>query len=479
MNPTSTPPPSLVPFFTSESFISLACGPLGSAKTSAGLLKIVYHAARIAPCVDGVRRSRCVWVRNTREQLRDTTIPDFLKWFPDGQAGDYAKTEYKFLLRFNDVECEVLFRGLDDTNDVRRLLSLQASFAVFDEFREIHPDIFEGMQGRLGRYPDKLMVPPRPEWGTDHRGNPIGGCVYEDGTMAKRLWGMTNPPDAETYWEKLLSDPPPNTHVTIQPSAMAPEADWLQFLDPDYYENLVQGKTEDWVDVYVHAKFGRSLSGKPVFPGFKREFHVASEALKPVVSRDRALLIGMDLGLTPACTISQLDLRGRLLTFAEITSENCGITRFIQDKLRPLLVERFPGHPVVIICDPAGVQRAQTDERSVIEVIQAHGLHVVPARTNSISARISAVETQLAQQVEGGAKHLIDPSCTMLIKGLTGGYRYKLRRDGDIEDKPEKNIYSHVLDAHQYTCLHTDQTFGMKVREGRREVVRKRAVGWT
>jgi len=51
--------------------------------------------------------------------LRDTTIPDFLKWYPDGIAGTYLKTEYKFILRFDDVECEVLFRGLDDSNDVR------------------------------------------------------------------------------------------------------------------------------------------------------------------------------------------------------------------------------------------------------------------------------------------------------------------------------------------------------------------------
>ena len=78
-----------------------------------------------------------MWIRNTREQLRDTSIPDFLSWFPDGVAGSYSKTENTFRLRFDDVECEVLFRGLDDAKDVRRLLSLQVSFAVMDEFREI------------------------------------------------------------------------------------------------------------------------------------------------------------------------------------------------------------------------------------------------------------------------------------------------------------------------------------------------------
>jgi hypothetical protein len=73
-------------------------------------------------------------IRNTRQMLWDTTIPDFIKWYPDGEAGILEKTNSKFQLKFDDVECEVLFRGLDDANDVRRLLSLQLTFGVMDEF---------------------------------------------------------------------------------------------------------------------------------------------------------------------------------------------------------------------------------------------------------------------------------------------------------------------------------------------------------
>jgi hypothetical protein len=51
----------------------------------------------MAPCRDGIRRSRCVVVRNTRQMLWDTTIPDFLKWFPNGDAGILYKTDSKFL----------------------------------------------------------------------------------------------------------------------------------------------------------------------------------------------------------------------------------------------------------------------------------------------------------------------------------------------------------------------------------------------
>jgi len=69
---TYTPPKSVEPYLTSESFVSLIVGPVGSTKTTASIIKIAYHASRMAPCKDGIRRSRAIWVRNTKEQLRDT-----------------------------------------------------------------------------------------------------------------------------------------------------------------------------------------------------------------------------------------------------------------------------------------------------------------------------------------------------------------------------------------------------------------------
>jgi hypothetical protein len=475
------PPVSTVPFLTSESFISLIIGPVGSTKTTASIMKIAYHASKMAPSRDGVRRSRAIVIRNTREQLRDTTIPDFVKWFPDGTAGTFLKTEYKYTLRFDDVECEVLFRGLDDANDVRRLLSLQASFGVLDEFREINPQIFEALQGRLGRYPDGMLVPHRPEWGLDKKGNPIQGCVTDEGKPNAHLWGATNPPDMDTFWERFISEPPANASITIQPSGLSPDADWVKYLPSDYYDNLAEGKSEDWIDVYIHAKFGKSLSGRPVFSSFKSDFHVSKTPLKPIRSGEKPLIIGVDFGLTPAMTVNQVDMHGRLLTFACAVSEGMGISRFTQEKIKPMLAERFPGMPVIIIGDPAGSQRAQTDERSCFDILKAEGFRVLPAHTNSIVARIAAVEKFLSRQVEAGPGHLIDPSCVELIRALRGGYRYKVKKTGETDDSPEKNSHSHVADAHQYACLHADggAMFGVGMQAQRREVKRAVSGGWT
>lgn len=453
-----TPPPSLVPFFTSEKFISLIVGPVGSGKTSAAILKIAYHASRMAACPDGIRRSRCVWIRNTRQQLADTSIPDFLKWFPDGLAGTFEKTNTKLTLRFNDVECEILFRGLDDANDVRRLLSLQASFAVMDEFREIHKDIFETMQGRLGRYPDKVLVPPRPEWGVDSRGNPIGGCVTDEGKSNAHIWGQTNPPDMETFWEEFISNPPENAFVDIQPGGLSPQADWLEYLPEGYYDNLAKGKSEDWIDVYIHAKFGKTLSGTPVFRAFSRDVHVSKEPLRYIQSASYPLIVGMDVGLHPAAVIGQMSPTGRLLVLHSMSESGMGALRFVRERLKPTLMQRFPGQPAIVVLDPAARTRSQTDERTVLEVLKEEGFQVRTAKTNAIQPRISAVDAFLTRMIEGKGGIVFDEGyCGGIISSLAGKYRYRLKKNGDAEDSPEKtHPWSDLADSLQYLCLHTD-----------------------
>ena len=429
-----------------------------STKTTAAIMKIAYHAKRMAPCKDGIRRSRAVFVRNTREQLRDTSIPDFLSWFPDGVAGTYAKTDNEFLLKFDDVECKVMFRGLDDARDVRRLLSLQVSFAILDEFREINPEIFKAIQGRLGRYPNKMMVPPRPEWGKDDNGVEIGGCVTDDGKSNAHLWGATNPPDMETFWEEFLTNPPDNCHITIQPSGLSPKADWIEFLPANYYDNLAEGKDQDWIDVYIHAKFGKSLAGQPVFRSFARDLHVSKDPLRYIKSVNQPIIIGMDAALHPAAIFGQVDYKGRLLVLDEAYAVGMGAANFIREKVKPILASRFPGQPVIVVIDPAANTRSQTDEKTVLDIIRSEGLPVRMASTNSIQARISAVDANLTRVVDGEPWMLIDGSrCPNLIAAMAGKYRYRRKTDGNTEDKPDKtHPWSDLCDALQYLCLHTD-----------------------
>lgn len=476
-----TPVPSVEPYILSEAFQNFIVGPVGSTKTTASIMKLLYEASRVAPSRDGIRRSRYAVVRNTRQQLLDSTIKDFTKWFIDGQMGVFLKTDMTFQLKLGNIHADILFRGLDDSNDIRRLLSLQLTGAFMDEFREINPEVFNALTGRLGRYPDGLLVPHRPEWGLDHKGNPIQGCVDDTGKPMKRIWGSTNPPDMDTFWHTHLDTPPDGVKVWVQPSGLAQEADWLHLLPTDYYEDLMVGKSQDWIDVYVHAKWGKSLAGQPVFKSFKRDLHVAKEPLRPIKSVNYPIIIGMDFGLNPSAVIGQVDAFGRLLILGALTSDGMGVLRFIQTVLRPWITQHVPGLAVIVVGDPAGAIRAQTDERSCFDILKKEGFRVMPARTNSPVARIAAVDAYLLRQIEGLPGILLDPTqCQPLVRALAGGYRYKAKKSGEYEDSPEKNLASHIADACQYLCLHADGGLRGTLMGGqRREVKSVSHRGWT
>jgi hypothetical protein len=213
----------------------------------------------------------------------------------------------------------------------------------------------------------------------------------------------------------------------------------------------------------------------PVYKYFRPDYHMTKNTLRPTVNGVRPIIIGMDLGLTPAAVIGQQDPRGRALILDECVSFDMGVQRFVRTLLKPLLYERFPGIPLLVVTDPAGIQRAQTDERSAVDIIKAEGLKVIPAKTNNISARINAVDEFLMRQVDGDPGFLVDPRCTQLKAAMMGGYRYKPKGNGEID----KNKHSHVAEALQYLMLHIANVSDSSRIPYRRDVKKVAAAGWT
>ena len=212
----------------------------------------------------------------------------------------------------------------------------------------------------------------------------------------------------------------------------------------------------------------------PVYKYFRPDYHMGREKIRYTSNGVRPIVIGMDLGLTPAAVIGQQDPRGRALILGECVSYDMGIQRFVRTMLKPLIYERFGGAPILIVVDPAGIQRAQTDERSAVDIIKAEGLKVIPAKTNNVSARINAVDEFLMRQVDGDPAFIVDPSCTQLKAAMMGGYRYKPKGDMDID----KNKHSHVAEALQYLMLHIT-TGGGQMLAQKREIKTVAAGGWT
>jgi len=458
-----TPPPTGEKFMESDAKMRVLMGPVGSGKSVTCSFEVVRRAAMQEPDqTTGKRRSRAAIVRETARQLQDTTIKTFLDWFPPGVCGRYMRTTKTYFFEVGDIECEIMFRALDDADDVANLNSLELTFAWFNECRDIHPEIVDAMSKRIGRFPSSKD----------------GGPTWFG------MWGDTNPPTMDTWWyyqmEKL--DPKdgvsPNDNgwdVFKQPSGRSVYAENIENLPDGYYDT--QGRSEEYIRVFIDGEYGLSSAGKPVYQYFRPDYHMATSRLRPIVNGVRPIVVGMDLGLTPAAVIGQQDPRGRALIYDELVSFDMGVQRFVRTMLKPLLNERFAGSPVLVVVDPAGVQRAQTDERSAVDIIKAEGLRVIAAKTNKVSARLNAVDDYLMRQTDGDSAFLLDPRCTQLKAAMMGGYRFD--KNGKIDKTGAAGKHSHVAEALQYLMLHIGHSSDLGAVVSPRTIRPVVSAGWT
>jgi len=181
--------------------------------------------------------------------------------------------------------------------------------------------------------------------------------------------------------------------------------------------------------------------------------------------------------------IGQVAYDGRLVVYDSLISDGMGALRFVQEVIKPLLVNKYPGKRSVVIIDPAAFQRVQTDERTVADIWRNEGFMVKPAKTNSVAARIAAVDKFMTRVVDGKYGVVLDPvGALSLIQALAGKYRYKINTKGARDEKPEKSHpWSDIADAFQYMCLHADggELFGgSSMQDERREVVKVSSRGW-
>jgi hypothetical protein len=453
-------------------FYNWIVGPFGSGKTTANFFKLGYMSKLQTPDRNGVKKSRCVVVRNTAQQLTDTTIKSWNYWFKDGEAGEWQATNRTFVLRFNDgsceVECEVLFRPLDTEDDVNRVLSLELTFAIVDEFVQLPRAVIEGLSGRCGRYP------PEKDGGAANWG----------------MWGSSNPDTENCWWYDYFYKSSQIRHYSLQsweseadrktrfvvsgleepegipvisyfhqPGGLHPLAENLDHLPPyrkgdhSYYLNLKAGKSKAWTKQFIDAEWGFSVDGKPVISSFEPERHIATSGLKfnPLLP----LVVGLDPGVECSAMIfTQMDLWGRLLVFGELIQEGYGATRLIETRLKPYLRLRFPNARVVIAPDPAANNRTQTDERTVVEVFRR--VYEVKVETNNrLPLRLDAIDHFMEKSVEAGPAFLIDPKhCPLLVRALKGGWKWELKPkdDGSLKEHPMKNLYSHPGDGLGYAA---------------------------
>ncbi len=426
-------------------------GPFGSGKSSTCVMEMLKLAMGQEPH-NGVREVRTAVIRNTYPELKSTTIQTWSdEWIPDTMMPikfDAPITgRMKQLLPDGTIlKWEVLFLALDRPDHTRKLKSLNLTNAWVNEASEIPWSIIEVLDARIDRYPPKF------------RGGATRPCIVMD----------TNPPDNDSRFHEIFEVlRPQGWSIYHQPPALLQNGDYLipnpdavyaQFQNSgfEYWLNMAQGKTLEWIKVFIFGEYGSVFTGKPVYPEYNDKLHYSAEPLE--FYPGLPLIIGMDFGLTPAAVFHQILPSGQLRIIDELISDSMGIRQFARDALKPHLANHYPASQVVIYGDPAGLQRSQvSDEETCLLELKKQGFLAQPADTNSFVARresVSGFMTSLTKDGQPG--YLIGPKAPVYRKAMQGGYQFaRLAVSGSEErfhDVPVKNRFSHPADAGQYAA---------------------------
>lgn len=453
--------PTVLDFSRDRSFIRLILGPFGSAKSSGMVSECCLTGLQQRPGSDGIKRIRVAVIRNTFPELEDTTMKTVFDWLPHPVCGTFNKTEHNYFVdrAFPGVGIEFMFRALDRPEHVAKLLSAEYTMAWFNEFREIPLDIFEAMQGRVGRFPSVKE----------------GGCSWA-GIIAD-----SNPPDEGSGWYKLMEEKrPDNMRIFRQPSGLSAKAEnliWLGIYPPEllekyggieniplevrrrigrtYYENLSKGKDDNFVKVYIHGEYGFTTNGMPVFNNYMDQIHCSKTELEPV--KGLPLILSFDMGRTPACIIGQ-QVKSTLYAIDELYAEDMSFPLFLQQVLKPHLLAKYWKYEFILTGDPAGKSKSEREDLTCYDHLVLAKFdpdNIIPAVTNDYVTRLGTVELML-QRRDG---IIISPKCRILRRGFLGGYRKKriqIAGEEKYRDIPEKNKFSHIADSFQYMCMLTE-----------------------
>lgn len=478
------PGPVAARFMASTAEVQGICGPIGSGKTTAALMKHIRLARNQNPSprrtVQGmpVRQYKVCAVRDTYRNLWRSMIPSWFKRVPRATGefvgGENAPASHRISFAPGDgtvVEFQIDFVALGDQSAEEALGGYEPTAFLLEEAPNLNPDVFVFARGRAGRFPD--MADGGPTW----RGTTLTMNSPEMGN-----WCFEGVPDSEGderfegFWGAL----PPGFEFFQQPSGLSPQAENLTNLPEAYYQRACVGQAKWWIERFIKCKPGYSRAGLPVYPEFDDALHVAGERLE--ASRGRQLLIGLDAGLSPAAVFGQVTPSGQLRILAELVCEpGVGATRFGQ-RLAQLLAERFPEHaggrrgraPLIMgWADPSaayGADKAAGERDWIKTVAGVAGITIRAAPSNNITKRTEAVRKPLMRLIDGEPGFLMSPDCTVLRKGANAGYRFKQTKAGGVTrnlSEIDKGPFSHPHDALQYLALGGGTDYDAEERRAR------------
>lgn len=453
---TYEPEPTAAKFHASNKRIRGLAGAVGQGKTTAIIFEILA-LAEMQHVFNNKRSSRVIIVRNTYPELEANVVKEFVEWFPPEMLNVVYKKPIQLTMRFEHssgdgtiVDLDMMAIGLDHPTSVGRLRGWNGSFGWINEADLVHKQIFDMVDQRVGRWPGTARGGVN--WGgimVDYNMPDISNWVYQvlevegfrdrNGNSDSEVFHIEPPLyrlegdrdggyfyNGYTYYESPLAE-----GVKFQPKGI------------DYWFNYMQNKDDRTIRRFVLGQYVPTKDGKPVFDCFDPDKHVSPKELFPVEHRPCWAMF--DWGHHAACMIFQIDDMGRLLVLDEFYKGSIGLNGLLTDAVGPKLREKYRGIKFnVVKGDPTGradsIQKDVTPFVAVTKFFSEAGYADTicgMAFTNSVQARY---ESAVAMMTRPGML-LISPTCTWLINGLAGNYRYKPRKGtiGEFEPTPDKD----------------------------------------
>lgn len=418
-------------FIQSRAEAALFDGRKGEGKSSALVWSCFFHTKENPG-------ANSLFIRDTWENLRRTTLQEFFRWFPPFVFGEWraGDKEYIWDEKKTGLKGKVMFMGVDDDASASKIASMPLAGVYIDE-----PSPAAGDAGVSEFVFDTCLAQLRQAGMNWYAMKLAQNNPDESHWTYRRFW------DPGTQASDRVNLPPMQEpgFMAFQPV----EAENVKNLPKGYYERMARNWAHrpDLLRRFVDGKHGFQQVGNAVTPEWSDDLHLGW--LEPIEGME--LQIGWDGGQTPTCVISQITPMGDWHILDAYVGDGCGMYELIGDIIKPLINRKYRGFKWRHTGDPTLEAPDQgTSMNNAARFIRKElGGHFIKGPIK-IESRVEPLRAVLRKVRNGKGIVQVDREHAKAVHyALRGGWHYHVSRGGVIGEIV-KDEHSHPGDCVGY-----------------------------
>ena len=324
---------------------------------------------------------------------------------------------WQITVKTEGAPSSILVRALDEP---QKYESLELGWVAISQMNEqyVTKRMWDTLDSRL-------------TWKLPDGSHPHYSCFGEANSGAKWIIDLWSP--------KRQEDDPDEEYEAVEVSMFDNAAN----LPAETVEALSR-KPEWWKRWFIYPCWEplSERAGEPVFEDhFDFDLHVSPDPVTPVPGWP--LIRGWDLPGPVAVVWFQV-LRNECRVLYELQAEPGDAIEQVKQVVKNTHNTLFPGFACTDYADPAAFTKSPTDQKTCAELLRPE-ITLLPGE-RTITGRLEAGRLWMDRLNHSKPALSIDPRCRILIGGLAGGYAWKPSA-GVLLPEPQKNEYSHVIDA--------------------------------